>query len=93
MSKQDNRIFKLTSFSPIGFMKPNYPVKFCSLCRGYLVEVCNECLEKHHEVCEVINQENTYYHKHCYSLMNSTNKTPIPKDKNEIESDTESTSF
>ena len=72
----DTRTFKLTRFSPIGFKVENYPVQFCSLCRGYLTEVCSTCMEKSNEKCDVINSGESYYHNHCFTFMNSK---PVPK--------------
>lgn len=80
-SKVDTKTFKLTNFSPIGFKVVNYPVQFCSLCRGYLSEVCNTCTERKSEVCNVINSEGSYYHNHCYQFMNSTSKTKVKPKK------------
>lgn len=69
-------IFKLTSFSPVGIKQPNYPVQFCCLCRGHLHEVCSQCMEKNNEECAVTKDNDTenYYHEHCYTLINRTNK-------------------
>lgn len=69
------KTFNLTNFSPIGFKKPNYPTQYCLLCRGYLTEVCNTCSEHSREVCPVINNNDTYYHSHCFNFMNSTKPT------------------
>ena len=75
----DTRIFKLTNLSPIGFKTVNYPVKFCSLCRGYLTEVCSTCIEKGEEKCTVTNHDGSYYHTHCYSFMNTQPKKAVKK--------------
>ena len=78
----DTQIFKLINFSPIGFKKPNYPVQYCSLCRGYLTDVCTSCIENHRENCVVVNYNDVYYHQHCYNFMNnpaSNNKTVAKK--------------
>ena len=72
-NKSDSRIFKLTNFSPIGFKQVNYPVPYCSLCRGYLTEVCGTCIEKGEEECAVTKNNDSYYHAHCYTLMGSSN--------------------
>lgn len=79
---QDNRVFKLINFSPIGFITINFPVQFCSLCRGYLNEPCSICTEKNEVKCDVICQNDTYYHNHCYGLMNSGSKEKSKKKSN-----------
>lgn len=76
MAQADTRIFRLTSFSPIGFKQVNYPTQFCSLCRGYLNDVCSMCMEKGEDKCNVTNQNGSYYHSHCYTLMNTDIKKP-----------------
>ena len=73
-TKTDTRVFKMTNFSPIGFKADNYPVQYCSLCRGYLNEVCSTCMENGNESCAVGKFADTYYHNHCHSLMNSDSK-------------------
>lgn len=85
----NTKIFKLTSFSPIGFKTMNYPVQFCSLCRGYLTDVCSTCMEKGCEKCDVINNDGSYYHNHCYTFMSGGPKAvakPAPKGK-KVQSD------
>lgn len=67
-------IFKIKNLSPIGFKIENYPVKYCSICRGYLTNVCSACDEIGCEICTVVNMNNIYYHNHCYSLMNDKSK-------------------
>lgn len=67
----DNKIFKMVSFSPIGFKMINYPTQFCLLCRGHLNEVCSVCMENRSEKCNIINDNDSYYHNHCFILMNS----------------------
>lgn len=69
METKIEKTFKLTNFSPIGLKIVNYPVQFCSLCRGYLTEVCNICMENNSENCAVVNIDNTFYHDHCYKFM------------------------
>lgn len=64
----NNAIFKLVSFSPVGFKKINYPIQFCQLCKGSLTEVCGTCFENENDCCEVINVEDTYLHDHCYKI-------------------------
>ena len=81
MTETDTRTFKLTNFSPIGFKQVNYPTQFCSLCRGYLTDVCSVCMEKNEEKCNVTNQNGSYYHSHCYTFMNAETKKPKPKGK------------
>jgi len=71
-TRADTRVFKLTNFAPVGFKVPNYPVKICLLCRGLLVEVCHNCMEKGDEKCSVTNQEGSYFHTHCLAFMNTT---------------------
>lgn len=73
----DKRTFKLLNFSPIGFKVENYPVQYCSLCRGYLTEICNTCVENKCENCDVIQANESYYHVHCHKLFNGN--VPIPK--------------
>jgi len=76
-SKKDNRIFKLTNFSPVGFKIFNYPVKICNICRGYLTDSCSNCIETGQDKCDVVKQESCYYHNHCHDLVNSGgNKAP-----------------
>lgn len=86
-NKKDNRIFKLTNFSPVAFKVFNYPVQFCSVCRGYLSEVCSNCMETGLDKCDVIKHTDVYYHKHCHDLMNSAQKKPVKKVVNESEDD------
>ena len=66
----DSKPFKLISLTPIGFKEVNYPITYCTICRGYLTEVCGDCLEKKCEKCEVNKFNDTYYHVHCYKLTN-----------------------
>lgn len=70
-NKSKTKIFKMTNFSPVGFIVANYPTKFCSLCRGYLHNVCSTCMENKHRKCEVTEYNGSYYHRHCYELINS----------------------
>lgn len=65
----ENRIFKLIHFSPIGFKVPNYPLSYCPLCRGSLLEVCGLCLEEKCANCEIVSENDIHYHQHCYQLM------------------------
>ena len=40
MSNTDTgKTFTLTSFRPVGFMCPNFPVKICPVCRGLLQRI------------------------------------------------------
>lgn len=71
-----DKIFKLIDFSPIGFKQINYPVQFCSLCRGKLVDVCGNCFENNITKCDVINTNDTYYHLHCYKMIETSEKKP-----------------
>lgn len=73
MSENKN-IFVLTNFSPIGFKKNNYPVQYCLLCRGFLSDICEKCVENKCEKCNIINSEGAYYHYHCFSHLNEKNK-------------------
>lgn len=79
MASVDNRVFKLVNFTPIGFKNMNYPVQFCALCRGYLSEVCSNCMETGCEKCTVTKQNDSYYHTHCLALMNAEDKKPVAK--------------
>lgn len=83
----NTRVFEMVSFSPIGFKIVNYPVSYCPLCRGYLTELCNICIENENENCDVINNDGTYYHNHCYKFMNS--KSTVPKKKKKYSSASE----
>jgi len=65
----DTRVFKLTNFSPIGFKLMNYPVTNCSVCRGLLHDVCHTCEDLDREICPVTNQNELYYHTHCYTFI------------------------
>ncbi|XWV24624.1 hypothetical protein QJ856_gp1161 [Tupanvirus deep ocean] len=76
-----NKIFTLTNFTPIGFKEVNYPVQFCSLCRGRLADVCSLCIERGSDTCNVINNEGSYYHFHCHSFINTENKKTSVKAK------------
>ena len=85
----NTKFFTLVNFSPIGFKEVNYPVQFCSLCRGRLVDVCSMCMEKGSETCNVINSDGSYYHFHCHSFMGAENKKQKAKAK-KYASDSES---
>ena len=87
MAKTDARVFKLVDFSPVGFKVMNYPVQFCSLCRGYLSDPCSNCIENNNDKCTVTNQNNSYYHTHCFTFMNADVKKPIGKKKKGYSSD------
>ena len=89
---EDKRTFKLVNFSPIGFKMINYPVQFCSLCRGYLTEVCNTCTENNCEKCDVIQADDSYYHVHCYKFVNDNNGAHKPPPKKKYYSEEESDS-
>lgn len=67
------KIFTMISFTPVGFKEINYPVQYCSLCRGQLTELCNFCLENktNKNCCEVIQDKNNYYHTHCHKFVNA----------------------
>ena len=87
---EDKRTFKLINFTPIGFKVINYPVQYCSLCRGYLTDVCNTCSETNCEICDVIQADGSYYHVHCYKFVNQkTVQKSVPKKKYESESEDE----
>lgn len=65
-SQKSKPVFKLCELTPIGFKIPNYPSDICSVCRGKLLEVCEDCAEKNNERCDVmINSDNIIYHTHC----------------------------
>lgn len=68
-STQSEPIFKFIDFSPIGFKENNYPVQLCSICKGELNEICHFCLENGQKECVVTNNNNDYYHTHCYSAL------------------------
>lgn len=70
---QDNRVFKLTNFVPIGFKVPFYPIDMCLICRGQLTEVCTQCSEKETEECPITLVEQTHYHRHCHQFMSAEN--------------------
>jgi hypothetical protein len=89
MSTKSDKIFKLTNFSPIGFKVMNYPVQFCSLCRGYLTEPCSICMEKRNENCTVLDNDGSFYHNHCYIFMNSENNFKAKSKKYHAEPDSE----
>lgn len=89
-----NQIFTLVNLSPIGFKEPNYPVPFCSLCRGRLNDVCGQCLETKSSTCNVINTDGSYFHQHCHALVRDDKpkakgkaKCPAPQDYSESESE------
>jgi hypothetical protein len=69
-----DKIFTLTNFSPIGFKQVNYPVQYCAICRGCLVDVCSTCVEKKSEICNVINADGSFYHHHCYNFVDKPKK-------------------
>ncbi len=71
MSNTNAKIFNLVNFSPIGFKEINYPTPFCTLCRGYLTEVCGDCMDRGFDKCTITNQDDAYYHTHCHALMNA----------------------
>ena len=81
MAQIDERVFRMVNFSPVGLKMVNYPVQYCGLCRGYLTEPCSNCLEKGDDKCTVTNQEESYYHTHCYTFMNADNKKSSNKKK------------
>lgn len=66
----------MTNFSPIGFKSVNYPVPHCPICRGFLKEPCNTCMEKKNDKCKVILKDDINYHEHCYHFVNSEGSTP-----------------
>lgn len=84
---EDTRTFKLVKFSPIGFKVPNYPVQYCLLCRGYLTDVCSNCMETSNENCSIINKDGLYYHNHCFTFVNSNNTAKSKPSKNYSSSD------
>lgn len=69
-NKMDKGFFKLTNIMPIAFKMPNYPVKICLLCRGPLIEPCNNCTERGTDKCAVMEDNGSYYHTHCYNFLN-----------------------
>jgi len=86
---QDTRTFKLTNLSPIGFKVVNYPTQYCCLCRGYLTEVCNTCMERGSENCNIVKSDGSYYHQHCLAFMNSDTKKPPAKGKKYVDTSDE----
>lgn len=87
-----NNTFTLVDFSPMGFIEPNYPVKFCSLCRGELNEVCGKCIETNSEKCNVTNCDDSYFHRHCYDMVKEIDiknkaKKPKPPEYDDSDSD------
>lgn len=73
-----SKFLTLVNLTPIGYSYPNYPVKHCALCKGLLIEPCVDCETKMSAVknsknCEVIDDKEVWYHKHCH--MNINNKT------------------
>ena len=68
-----SQTFKLTSFSPVGFKIPNFPVQHCSICRGYLTDVCGTCFENKQTECQVTNKDGNYHHLHCYNCASKKN--------------------
>ncbi len=76
-----NKIFTLTNLTPIGFRQVNYPVQYCTICRGCLVDICSICIEKGSQVCNVINTDGSFYHYHCYNFINAANKPKAPAKK------------
>ena len=67
-------IFKLINFSPVGFRQPNYPTSYCSLCRGYLSDICHTCNDNNIDTCLIIENDHSFYHKHCFDFMKDTKK-------------------
>lgn len=68
------KIFKLTNFVPIGFLKKNYPVPNCPLCRGNLNDPCCACTADKCDICEVVCNNGEYYHQHCAKIMDNNGK-------------------
>lgn len=66
---ENKHFFKIISFSPVGFKVPNYPCKYCPLCRGQLIEACALCLKEKKDECKVICENSIYYHLHCYKYV------------------------
>lgn len=78
----DNRIFKIKSFSPVGFKKIKYEPNFCPICRGSLNDVCNECSVSKIEICPVQLEDTINYHGHCfYKCSDKLKKKEEPKKK------------
>lgn len=86
----ETKIFRMTNFCPIGFKIKNYPIPHCPLCRGLLKEPCNICMEQHNEKCNVMLNNNIYYHEHCYNFINLPEKTNSKKPNNELDESDES---
>lgn len=76
MSDSSKIFFKLVEIRPVGFKMINYPDKYCGLCRGLLVELCNSCLDNNLNdlsKCCVKKKEDHYFHEHCLKLLDGKN--------------------
>ena len=74
VDKPIEKTFILKNFSPVAIKTIKYPVQFCSLCRGYLTQVCSTCMEIKSEKCDIVSNDNIYYHSHCYDLIKKSKK-------------------
>jgi len=74
MTTSTEPIFKLTSFTPVGFKVRNYPIDMCMLCRGELTSVCYMCQEKGCSTCEVITDNEIDFHSHCFKYIKANTK-------------------
>lgn len=70
-----NQIFRITQFNPVGFLQKVYPTPYCSICRGFLVDVCETCQESHLIDCQVIEKDKSFYHKHCFDMISTDKKS------------------
>lgn len=68
-------MFKIESLTPLFYQVPNYPVNVCNLCRGQLIDPCNDCIDSNITVCKVINDNKCYYHEHCKKKMDDNKST------------------
>ncbi len=68
-----NKIFHITDFRPIGFRIPKYTETYCSFCRGYLSEPCENCQGKNIH-CDIIETNGQCYHIHCHNEIIKKNK-------------------
>ena len=63
-------VFKLCNITPVGFRIPDYKIEICSICRGALLSVCNDCENKNIKDCDVkTNEKGDIYHAHCSRLL------------------------
>lgn len=71
--------FQIIDFNPMGFLQKNYPTPYCSICRGYLADVCENCTINHSIDCNVSEKDGSYCHNHCYDMMEKEKDEPKRK--------------